>query len=489
MIKELSLRNHSFSFKRLQDGDLEMKIALPEDQVYSKKFIAAVRAKSDIVSVISDFTKLEGRDGKYQGVCPFDDSQEKSLIVSRDKQLFQCYECGASGDVISFVMQARDADFNQAIEYLAQRAQMQLPKPRESKIGKEERNSTLSINRDAAQYYWNNMKNPKSQQGMEYLEGRGLTQKTITRFGIGLARDESDGLYRYLKEKGYSDEQIKTSGLISFYQDKGYDKFRNRVMCPIISQNGEVLGFSGRVLDDSKPKYMNSPETLAFDKKRTLYGMNFAQNSRKEGIILCEGNLDVISLHQAGFDNAVASLGTAFTYEQAFMVKAKTDHVYLIFDSDEAGVKAAQRAIPIMKAAGLDVQVVSMAPYKDPDEFIKAEGTSAFQARLDAAESSYQFEIHNQFANWSSSSEEGQKEIALAFAQKMLNTPVDERELYMSSLQDFLNSQNSEISTVFEIRPKEPKESLPHDDFSEAPLQQEEAYVDISSIMEEYEVI
>lgn len=466
-----------------------MKHTLPEDQVYSKKFIAAVREKSDIVNVISDFTQLEGKNGKYQGICPFDDSQEKSLLVSRDKQMFQCYECGASGDVVSFVMQAKDVGFNGAIEYLAQRAHMQLPKPKESKIEKEERESTLSINRDAAQYYWNNMKNPKSQQGMEYLKNRGLTRKTITHFGIGFARDESNGLYRYLKEKGYSDEQMRTSGLISFYQDKGYDKFRNRVMCPIISQSGEVLGFSGRVLDDSKPKYMNSPETLAFDKKRTLYGMNFAQNSKKDGIILCEGNLDVISLHQAGFDNAVASLGTAFTYEQAFLVKEKADHVYLIFDNDEAGVKAAQRAIPIMKAAGLEVQVVNMAPYKDPDEFIKAEGAPAFQARLDAAESSYQFEIRNQFANWSSSSEEDQKEIALAFAQKMLNTPVDERELYMTSLQGYLNSQNIERSTAFEISTNEPKESLPHNDFSETPEQQGEAYVNISSIMEEYEVI
>lgn len=465
-----------------------MKHTLPEDQVYSKKFIAAVREKSDIVSVISDFTQLEGKNGKYQGICPFDDSQEKSLLVSRDKQMFQCYECGASGDVVSFVMQAKDVGFNGAIEYLAQRTHMLLPKPKESKIGKEERKSTLSINRDAAQYYWNNMKNPKSQQGIEYLKNRGLTRKTITHFGIGFARDESDGLYRYLKEKGYSDDQMKTSGLISFYQNKGYDKFRNRVMCPIISQNGEILGFSGRVLDESKPKYMNSPETLAFDKKRTLYGMNFAQNSKKDGIILCEGNLDVISLHQAGFDNAVASLGTAFTYEQAFLVKEKADHVYLIFDSDEAGVKAAQRAIPIMKAAGLDVQVVSMAPYKDPDEFIKAEGASSFQARLDAAESSYHFEIRTQFEGWTTASEDGQKEMIAAFSQQMLNTPAADREIYIASLRDYLTDHNIESESA-SMEPSSLEIVFPSSISIKTDEQPRQTYIDISNIMDEYEVL
>lgn len=458
------------------------------NQVYSKKFIEAVKKKSDIVSVISDFTHLEGKGGRYRGECPFNDSPEKSLLVSRDKQLFQCYECGASGDAISFVMKVKDASFNEAVEYLAHRANMQIPQTTESHLGKTERESTLSINREAARYYWRNMTDPQAPQGMEYLTSRGLDKKTINRFGIGYAKGESDGLYQYLRGKGYTDEQLIASGLISFYRDRGYDKFRDRVMCPIVGQNGDVLGFSGRVLDSSTPKYLNSPETLAFDKKRTLYGMNFAQHSQREGIILCEGNLDVISLHQAGFDNAVASLGTAFTYEQAFMIREKTDHVYLTFDSDSAGVKAAQRSIPIMKASGLGVSVVDLAPYKDPDELLKAEGASAFQARLDAAESSYRFEVRNDFQHWAQADEAERAELSTAFAKKMLNTPEEERATYIAALKEYMEAIPTASPDNLPTRERSELNSLSDMD-RKGSDELSSGRIDISSLMDEYEIL
>lgn len=262
----------------------------------------------------------------------------------------------------------------------------------------------------------------------------------MKRFGLGFAGEYSRGLYEHLKQKGFEDSSIEQSGLVSFYGGRGYDKFRNRVMCPIVDRDGNVIGFSGRVIDhNSTPKYMNSPETLAFDKRRNLYGLNLAQKTERASMILCEGNLDVIALHQAGFDNAVASLGTAFSAEHAAVLSQYTDRVDLVFDSDEAGIKATLRAIPILRSAGITPAIVHVEPHKDPDEFIKNEGAKEFQARLDFAEDSYRFEIRTLYGKYDFNDPDPKREAVKEFASQMLDAHEADRPAYYKAMGDLID--------------------------------------------------
>ena len=363
--------------------------------MYASEVIDEVVSRSDIVYIISGYIKLKKNGSSYVGLCPFHNEKSPSFSVSPGKQLYHCFGCGVGGNVITFVMEYENYTFLEAVKYLADKAGMQLPETSYSEEEKKNRDlkaKLLEINKIAATYYYHQLKAENGKIGLSYLQKRGLSDTTINRFGLGYAGQTGNALYQYLKSKGYDDALLKETGLFT-YERGIHDKFWNRVMFPIMDINNKVIGFGGRVMGDAKPKYLNSPETKLFDKSRNLYGLNAARISRKSNMIICEGYMDVISLHQAGFTQAVASLGTALTPGQAALMKRYTDNVLITYDSDAAGVKAALRAIPILKEAGLTTKVINMQPYKDPDEFIKALGAEAFQERIDKAENSFMYEI------------------------------------------------------------------------------------------------
>lgn len=363
--------------------------------MYASEVIDEVVSRSDIVDIISGYIKLKKNGSSYVGLCPFHNEKSPSFSVSPGKQLYHCFGCGVGGNVITFVMEYENYTFLEAVKYLADKAGMQLPETSYSEEEKKNRDlkaKLLEINKIAATYYYHQLKAENGKIGLSYLQKRGLSDTTINRFGLGYAGQTGNALYQYLKSKGYDDALLKETGLFT-YERGIHDKFWNRVMFPIMDINNKVIGFGGRVMGDAKPKYLNSPETKLFDKSRNLYGLNAARISRKSNMIICEGYMDVISLHQAGFTQAVASLGTALTPGQAALMKRYTDNVLITYDSDAAGVKAALRAIPILKEAGLTTKVINMQPYKDPDEFIKALGAEAFQELIDKAENSFMYEI------------------------------------------------------------------------------------------------
>lgn len=363
--------------------------------MYSNEIIDEVVSRNDIVDVISGYVKLKKNGSSYVGLCPFHNEKSPSFSVSGQKQLYHCFGCGVGGNVITFVMEYENYTFLEAVKMLGERAGLDLPEVEasgEDKKLRDTKQKLLEINKITATYYYHQLGSEKGQAGLKYLTGRGLSVDTIKRFGLGFAPQTTGELYRILKEKGYGDDLLKESGVFT-YENGARDKFWNRVIFPIMDINNKVIGFGGRVMGDGKPKYLNSPETKLFDKSRNLYGLNVARTSRKPNLIICEGYMDVISLHQAGFNQAVASLGTALTPGHARLMKRYTDNVLITYDSDEAGVKAALRAIPILKEAGLSTKVINMRPYKDPDEFIKALGPGAFQERIDNAENSFMYEI------------------------------------------------------------------------------------------------
>ncbi len=364
---------------------------------YPEELVEEVRQRNDIVDVISSYIKLQKKGSSYMGLCPFHGEKTPSFSVSRSKQMYHCFGCGVGGNVFTFIMEYENYTFIEALKMLADRSGVNLPKAEfseEEKQNKDLKTKLLEINKAAAKYFFYQLKSERGKYAYQYLRGRGLSDETIVKFGLGYSNKYSNDLYQYLRNLGYNDSILKETGLITMDEAKGvHDKFWNRVMFPIMDVNNKVIGFGGRVMGDGMPKYLNSPETKIFDKSRNLYGMNFARLSRKKNIIICEGYMDVIALHQAGFNNAVASLGTAFTGLQAKLLKRYTDEVLVCYDSDTAGTKAALRAIPILKDAGLTAKIINMKPYKDPDEFIKALGQEEFQNRMEQAQNSFYFEI------------------------------------------------------------------------------------------------
>lgn len=349
---------------------------------YSDELIEEVRSRSDIVDVISGYVRLQKKGSTYFGLCPFHNEKTGSFSVSPGKQMYYCFGCGAGGNVFTFLMQYENLTFPEAMAELAERAGVELPKAEVTPQARQEadkRQRLLDINKVAAKYYYMLLRDERGRRAYEYFHKRELSDETMQHFGLGATDRYSDSLYQYLRKQGYEDAILKETGLVTIDERGGHDKFWNRAMFPIMDVRGKVIGFGGRVMGDGEPKYLNSPETKIFDKSRNLYGLNFARLSKRPQILLCEGYMDVIALHQAGFDNAVASLGTAFTVGHANLLKRYTNEVYLTFDSDGAGVKAALRAIPILKEAGLTAKVINMRPYKDPDEFIKALGAEGYQ--------------------------------------------------------------------------------------------------------------
>lgn len=363
---------------------------------YTEEQIEQVRAANDVVEVIGSYVRLKRSGSGYVGLCPFHSEKSPSFSVNPARQMYKCFGCGVGGNVLTFIMEYENYSFPEAMEFLAQRAGIALPKKELSAEQKREeslRMTLLEINRKAASYYYAKLKSPQGQIGYAYLRERGLSDDTIRHFGLGYAGQGGRELYQYLRHEGYDDRTLQETGLFKIEERGAYDKFWNRVIFPIMDVNNRVIGFGGRVMGDAKPKYLNSPETKLFDKSRNLFGLNYAKQGKRKNLILCEGYMDVIALHQAGFTGAVASLGTAFTEQQANLLRRYTEEVLLTYDSDSAGVKAALRAIPILRRAGITGRVVHMTPHKDPDEFIRIQGTDAFQERMDQAENSFFFEI------------------------------------------------------------------------------------------------
>lgn len=406
---------------------------------YSENLIEEVRERNDIVDVISNYVQLKKKGSTYFGLCPFHSEKSPSFSVTPAKQMYYCFGCGAGGNVYTFLMEYENFTFPEAVEYLAERCGMPLPKMEEespeAKKEADRKTSLLEIQKEAARYFYYQLKSQRGSLGMAYLKKRQLSDATITKFGLGYSNKTSNDLYLYLKKKGYSDELLKESGLVTIEERGTYDKFWNRVMFPIMDVRNRVIGFGGRVMGDGEPKYLNSPETRIFDKSRNLYGINEAKNSRRPNFIICEGYMDVISLHQAGFTNAVASLGTAFTSGQASLIKRYTKEVLLTYDSDKAGVKAALRAIPILKEVGLRARVISLSPYKDPDEWIKNKGAESFEERITEAKNSFLYEIEMLKREYQMEDPEQKTRFYQETAKKLLEFPEElERTTYMEAI-------------------------------------------------------
>ena len=391
---------------------------------YSEELIEEIRTRNDIVDVISGYVRLQKKGSSYFGLCPFHNEKSPSFSVSRQKQMYYCFGCGAGGNVYTFLMEYENFSFVEAVKYLADRAGIELPEAEYSKEAKEKADlkaSILEVNKLAAKYYYVQLKSERGKGAYTYLKDRKLSDETITAFGLGYSNKFSDDLYKYLRKKGYSEELIRQAGLINTDERQGvYDKFWNRVMFPIMDVNSRVIGFGGRVMGDAKPKYLNSPETAVFDKSRNLYGLNRARTSRKPYFLLCEGYMDVIALHQAGFTNAVASLGTALTPGHASLIKRYVREVYLTYDSDDAGTRAALRAVPILREAGITAKVIRMDPYKDPDEFIKNLGAEEYQRRIDEAKNGFLFSIDMLSRDYDMRSPEGKTAFFRETARRLM---------------------------------------------------------------------
>ena len=408
---------------------------------YSDELVEEVRARNDIVDVVAGYVKLQKKGSNHWGLCPFHNEKSPSFSVSGPKQMYYCFGCGAGGNVYTFLMNYENYTFPEAVKALADRAGVKLPEGDDSdqvRQRESRRARLLEVNKAAAGFFYYQLRAPRGEIGLNYLKRRELTDESMHRFGLGYAGKSGVELVQYLRQKGFEDELIKEAGLASNSERHGLTgQFWNRVMFPIQDINNRVIGFGGRVMGDGEPKYLNSPETPVFDKRRNLYGLNHARAAKCGNIILCEGYMDVIAMHQAGFTQAVASLGTAFTSEQAGLLHRYTDNVLLAYDSDGAGVKAALRAIGILREAGLTGKVINMQPYKDPDEFMKALGKTAFQERIDNAENSFFFEIRILAGQFDMNDPEEKTKFHREIAKKLCEFSEDvERDNYLQAVAD-----------------------------------------------------
>ena len=361
---------------------------------FSESFLTELTERNDIVDVVSGYVRLGKKSGSNMfGLCPFHSEKTPSFSVSPDKQIYHCFGCGKGGGVINFIMEIENLSFPEAVEFLAKRAGMPIPEEENDRESRK-RSRMLSLNRDAARFFYAQLSTPQGGAARDYMAKRRIGPATAKNFGIGFAPDTWDSLEKAMREKGYTDFELFDAGLVRKGKKGGYyDTFRNRLMFPVIDVRGNVIGFSGRILGDGEPKYMNSPETLVFNKSRNLFALNLAKKSKSGYIILSEGNIDVVSLHQAGFDSAVASLGTSLTPEQARLLSRYTNQVIIAYDNDGAGIKAAQRAIGILEKLDLKVKVLRMSGAKDPDEFIKLKGADAFRNLLESSENQIDYRL------------------------------------------------------------------------------------------------
>ena len=403
---------------------------------YPDEKVEEVLRANNIVDVVGTYVHLQKKGANYFGLCPFHNEKSPSFSVSEPKQMFYCFGCGAGGNAATFLMKYENYSFREALQTLADRAGISLPEvnySEEARRREEKRQLLRAVNKEAAVYYYKLLRSPRGRRGLEYLAQRKLDANTMREFGLGYADGSGNDLVGHLRSCGYKDDVILEAGVAAFDEKRGmHDKFWNRVIFPIMDVRGQVIGFGGRVMGDGKPKYLNSPETEIFDKSRNLYGLNAAKRSRAPYKILCEGYMDVISMHQAGFREAVASLGTSFTEGQAALLKRYTDLVLLAYDSDGAGVRAALRSIGILKKAGLEGRVIDLNPCKDPDEFIKTNGREAFQQRINNAENSFFYELRMMGREYSMEDPAQRTQFHHAIAAKLCSIEDEiERENYL----------------------------------------------------------
>lgn len=368
---------------------------------FPENFITELTDRNDIVEVVSSYVRLSKRSGaNLFGLCPFHSEKTPSFSVSPDKQIYHCFGCGKGGGVINFIMEVENLSFPEAVEFLAKRVGMPLPEETNDRESRK-RSRMLALNKEAARFFYSQLSTPAGAAACDYMRQRQLSPATARRFGLGFAPDSWNSLTDAMKEKGFTEYELADAGLVRRGKNGGvYDTFRNRLMFPVIDVRGNVIGFSGRILGEGEPKYMNSPETLVFNKSRNLFALNLAKKSKCGYIILSEGNIDVASLHQAGFDSAVASLGTSLTPEQARLLSRYTDQVIIAYDNDGAGIKAAQRAIGILEKLDLKVKVLRLEGAKDPDEFIKRKGPEAFRKLLEGSENQIDYRLRQVTAKY-----------------------------------------------------------------------------------------
>lgn len=402
----------------------------------SDQFLQELKYRSDIEQVVGSYVNLRRRGRTLSGLCPFHSEKSPSFTVYPDTQSFFCFGCGAAGDVINFIRRIENLDYMEAVRLLAQRAGMQVPEEAGDDRSFRQRKRILELNRDAARYFHRSLMSEAGRPGRAYLIGRGLTRDTIVHFGIGYAAEGWDGLANAMRQQGYTKEELLAAHLVSEGARGGvYDTFRNRAIFPIIDLRGNVIAFGGRNLGEKGPKYLNSSDTPVFKKSRNLFALNFAKGSPRKGLILCEGYMDVVSLHQAGFTNAVATLGTALTEEQCRLIAQYTGEVLLSYDSDGPGQAATQRATGLLEAVGVKIKVLSIPDAKDPDEFIKKFGAERFEQLIEGSSSATDFAISKLRGENDVTTAEGKVSFLKQFAVLMAGLPNPiEREVYLSKI-------------------------------------------------------
>ena len=454
---------------------------------YGEDIVEEVRQKTDIVDLVGQYVHLKKKGSSYFGLCPFHGEKTASFSVSPGKQIFYCFGCGKAGDSIRFLMEYENLSFVEALEELAERANITLPKEEKRDKGEEDlRYKILEINKQAALFYVKQLRSEKGKQGLAYCAKRKLSGESITHFGLGYAGKERDSLYQYCKSLGFKDQVLQESGLFSFKENGVYDKFFNRLIFPIMDLHNRVIGFGGRVMGDGEPKYLNSPETKLFEKSRNLFALNFSRKSRANYFILCEGYMDVISLHQWGFPEAVAALGTAFTEQQADLMKRFNSLIYLCFDSDGAGKKACKRAISILREKKLEGKVIRLSPYKDPDEFLKAEGKEAFEKRIEEAKNAFLWEVEEKKTEFDLHDPAGMQKYMESIAELLRTSFSDpvERENYLKAvareqmlkaenLQHLVDKEEEKTQLSFGLRKNVGRQEKKREERWNSPLEEE----------------
>lgn len=428
----------------------------------SEEILEKIKSQNDIVDVISERVRLKKAGRNFTGLCPFHNEKTPSFSVSQEKQIYKCFGCGEAGNVISFVMKDKNLPFIEAVKYLANRANIPL------KLGNGEQSQSnrkkellYKVNVEAAKFFFSNLMN--NQNAKEYFLNRGIKEETIKKFGLGYANDSWNSLMFYLRKKGINDRLLEEAGLISVNKEKGrkYDRFRNRVMFPVFDYQGKVIGFGGRVLDDSKPKYLNSPETLVFQKGTNLYGLNFAlkHNMSERYFVIVEGYMDLISLHQYGITNVVASLGTALTINQARLLKRYADKVVISYDADLAGQMATLRGLEILRTAGFDVRVLSIPQGKDPDEYVRSNGREAFLKLINNAEPLIDYRIKK--------AEEGidfkNSQSVILYSKRIMDIISDldpiEKDVYIKKASENTGIKEQALYDILKIKMKDNREN------------------------------
>ena len=424
---------------------------------FSEEFLTELRMRCDIEQTISMYAPLKRRGKNLVGLCPFHNEKTPSFTVYPDSQSFYCFGCGAGGEVISFIRRAENLDYYEAVKFLADRAGMVMPNEGFDNSMAEKRRRIYEINKEAARFFNSCLFTEEGKEGLDYYKSRGMKKSTITRFGLGFAPNTWDSLLKHMRQKGYSYEELYEANLANKSEKDGrarfYDSFRNRVMVPIIDVRGNVVAFGGRVLDDSKPKYINSSDTLVYKKSLGVFGLNFAKNSKEQRLILVEGYMDAITLHQAGFDNVIACLGTAFTGEMAHLLSRYADEILLCYDNDEAGQKATSRALGVLNSIGMKVRVVHLSGGKDPDEILRKYGPESVRSLIDGAANDIEYALLSARNKFDLETSDGKMKFLDAVAEILANTKNNiAQDIYSSRLAEELSvSKESIIARINQI--------------------------------------